>query len=168
MLSHSCFDCIFCIQSSYQDNLLFVGIDGQLLLLVFCMILYEIRWMFEGLQRLLRNNYRFTLSDKTRRNIRDSVADNCNAFDFLADQSAAVFGTEFSVTCSDLYGVYEWWCRDNALTALKRDSFISILKANANKWNISYDYNVINDQGKRVRGFKGMKTVYKVRPTVGV
>ena len=126
------------------------------------------RWMFEGLQRLLRNNYRFTLSDKTRRNIRDSVADNCNAFDFLADQSAAVFGTEFSVTCSDLYGVYEWWCRDNALTALKRDSFISILKANANKWNISYDYNVINDQGKRVRGFKGMKTVYKVRPTVGV
>ena len=124
--------------------------------------------MFEGLQRLLRNNYRFTLSDKTRRNIRDSVADNCNAFDFLADQSAAVFGTEFSVTCSDLYGVYEWWCRDNALTALKRDSFISILKANANKWNISYDYNVINDQGKRVRGFKGMKTVYKVRPTVGV
>lgn len=79
-------------------------------------------WMFEGFQRLLQNNYRFTLSDKTRRNIRDSVADNCNAFDYLADQSAAVFGTEFSVTCSDLYGVYEWWCRDNALTALKRDS----------------------------------------------
>ena len=126
------------------------------------------RWMFEGLQRLLRNNYRFTLSEKTRRNIRDSVADNCNAFDFLADQSAVVFGSEFSVTCSDLYGVYEWWCRDNALTALKRDSFISILKANAGKWNINYDYNVINDQGKRVRGFKGMKTVYKVRASVGV
>ena len=126
------------------------------------------RWMLEGLQRLLRNNYRFTLSEKTRRNIRDSVADNCNAFDFLTDQSAIVFGSEFSVTCSDLYGVYEWWCRDNALTALKRDSFISILKANAGKWNISYDYNVINDQGKRVRGFKGMKTVYKVRASVGV
>ena len=125
-------------------------------------------WMYAGLQRLLRNKYRFTLSEKTRRNIRDSVADNCNAFDFLADQSAVVFGSEYSVTCTDLYGVYEWWCRDNALTALKRDSFISILKANASKRSISYDYNVLNDQGKRVRGFKGMKTVYKIRASVGV
>ena len=66
------------------------------------------------------------------------------------------------------YAVYEWWCRDNALTALKRDSFITILKTNEARFDISYDFNVLNDQGKRVRGFKGVNTCYKVRASIAV
>jgi len=44
-------------------------------------------WMFKGLQRLQQNQYRFTLSDKTRRNIREAISDNCNVFDFMDDSS---------------------------------------------------------------------------------
>lgn len=126
------------------------------------------RWMFDGLQRLLQNNYQFTISERTRRNNREAVSENCNVFDFMADEGAIVYGESYSVTCSDFYAIYEWWCRDNALTALKRDSFISILKANEPKFGISYDFNVLNDKGKRVRGFKGVKTCYKVRASIAV
>lgn len=126
------------------------------------------RWMFDGLQRLLHNNYQFTISERTRRNNREAVSENCNVFDFMTDEGAVVYGKEKSITCSDFYAVYEWWCRDNALTALKRDSFITILKTNEARFGISYDFNVLNDQGKRVRGFKGVNTCYKVRASIAV
>lgn len=126
------------------------------------------RWMFDGLQRLLQNNYQFTISERTRRNNREAVSENCNVFDFMTDEGAVVYGKEKSITCSDFYAVYDWWCRDNALTALKRDSFITILKTNEARFGISYDFNVLNDQGKRVRGFKGVNTCYKVRASIAV
>ena len=47
------------------------------------------------------------------------------------------------------------------MTALKRDTFISWLKNNQKKFGISYDFNVINEKGKRVRGFKGIRTLMK-------
>ena len=127
-----------------------------------------LRWMFDGLQRLLQNNYQFTISERTRRNNREAVSENCNVFDFMTDEGAVVYGKEKSITCSDFYAVYEWWCRDNALTALKRDSFITILKTNETRFGISYDFNVLNDHGKRVRGFKGVNTCYKVRASIAV
>ncbi len=125
-------------------------------------------WMFEGVQRLLHNDYRFTISEKTRRNIHEAITENCNVHDFMADSDTVAFDKNYSVTCSDLYAVYECWCRDNALTALRRDTFITILKSNAARYAISYDFNVLNEHDKRVRGFKGMKTTYVMRPSIGV
>ena len=122
--------------------------------------------MFKGLQRLQQNQYRFTLSDKTRRNIREAISDNCNVFDFMDDSSAVVFDKGYSVTCTDLYAVYEYWCRENALTALRQDSFVIILRANEKRYSIAYDFNVLNEHGKRVRGFKGIKTVYRIRARI--
>lgn len=119
------------------------------------------RWIFDGLQRLIRNNYHFTISDKTKSNIAEALSDNCNIIEFLHDEKVVAMGDEYRVTGTNLYAAYLCWCGENALTALKRDTFISYLKTNQKKFGISYDCNIINEHGKRVRGFKGIKTLIK-------
>lgn len=126
------------------------------------------RWMFDGLRRLISNNFRFTISDKTKDNIAEALSDNCNIIEFLLDEKVVAMGDEYKVAGTDLYAAYMCWCGENALTALKRDTFISYLKTNQKKFGISYDYNVINEHDKRVRGFKGIKTLIKTTVNSGV
>ena len=112
-------------------------------------------WMFDGLQRLIQNNFQFTISEKTKLNIKEAMQDNCNIADFLSDADRVTFGEKLSVTSSALYGNYYSWCEENALTALKRETFITWLKQNEEKFKIHYSTN-IPQNGKKIRGFKGI------------
>lgn len=126
------------------------------------------RWIFDGLLRLKQNNFRFTVSQKTKLNIAEALSDNCNITEFLSDKSVVAFGENHQTTGADLYAAYSMWCGDNALTAMKRDSFIGWLKTNQKKFGISYEMNVIDERGNRVRGFKGIKTIKKLTSVLGV
>ena len=117
-------------------------------------------WMFEGLRRLIRNNFQFSVSEKTKKNVAEVMADNCNIIEFLNDESFITFGDNFEASGVDLYGGYLLWCSRNALTALKKDTFISWLHSNEQKYNIRYDTHIRNRNNERVRGFKGLKTSY--------
>ncbi|MCM1329532.1 MAG: DUF5906 domain-containing protein [Ruminococcus sp.] len=117
-------------------------------------------WIFEGLQRLISNNFRFTVSEKTKKNISEVMSENCNIIEFLADESYVEFANDFQTSSTEFYGGYVHWCGQNGLTALKQETFIGWLKTNSEKYKIKYDYNVINREGRRVRGFKGIKTCY--------
>lgn len=119
------------------------------------------RWMFDGLRRLISNNFRFTISDKTKSNIAEALSDNCNIIDFLNDNNTVIFGKEHSVSCTDLYAIYSYWCSDNALTALKRETFVNWLKTNEKKFRIAYTNHVKSSDGKNVRGFFGVRTIKK-------
>lgn len=110
-------------------------------------------WMLDGLRRLIKNNFRFTVSEKTRANVAEAVAENCNIVDFLAE--AAVFCESSAISSTTLHRVYCDWCEENALTALKRETFINWLKSNADKYNVRYSNNIY-ENGKRVRGFEGI------------
>lgn len=112
-------------------------------------------WMYDGLLRLLANNYRFTVSDRARQNVIETMQDNCNITEFMADTDKVMYGENLKVTSSALYGSYFSWCEDNAITALKRETFISWLKQNETEYNIKYDFNVPRGNS-RVRGFKGI------------
>ncbi len=114
------------------------------------------RWMFDGLMRLIGNNFKFTLSSNARQNVVDAMKENCNITDFLEDEDAVAYG-DFDVAGYDLYAAYSVWCGDNSTTALKRDTFIHYLRNNAHRLNISYENNVLTNDGKRVRGFRGIK-----------
>ena len=118
-------------------------------------------WMFEGLRRLLSNNFIFTVSEKTAGNMNELAAENCNISEFLNDETFIAFGDDYTVSSNELYGGYFQWCTMNGLTALKQETFIGWLKSNSLKYKISYSYNVINSQNKRVRGFKGIRTSFK-------
>ena len=126
------------------------------------------RWMFDGLLRLKQNHFRFTISDKTKGNIAEALSDNCNIIEFLHDDKVVELGENCRTTGTELHAAYCRWCEENAMTALKRDTFISYLKANQKKFSIVYDYNVPNEWGKRVRGFKGIKTLIKTNVDYGV
>ena len=110
-------------------------------------------WMLDGLRRLIKNNFRFTVSEKTKENVAEAVAENCNIVDFLAE--AAVLSESSSISSTTLHRVYCDWCEENALTALKRETFINWLKSNADKYSVRYSNNIY-ENGKRVRGFEGI------------
>lgn len=113
-------------------------------------------WMFLGLRRLIANSFRFTVSDRTRSNIDESFRDNCNVLDFLEESSMVRFGEKGSVSSNDLYYAYTCWCGDNALTAMKRDSFICWIRSNSDRFGIRYTNSIISSAGRKVRGFQGI------------
>lgn len=116
-------------------------------------------WMLEGLKRLIANNFRFTISERTKRNLSDMAADNCNIAEFLADGEYVYFGEEYEVSSNQLYGGYCHWCSVNGLTQLKQDTFTGWLKNHSQNYNISYTTNIKKDN-KHIRGFKGIRTSY--------
>lgn len=116
-------------------------------------------WMYDGLLRLIANNYHFTISDRARLNVKETVQDSCNIPEFLADADRVQFGEKLRVASSALYESYCKWCEDNALTALKRETFINWIKQNEGIYKIKYSYHV-SQGSKRVRGFSGMAIKY--------
>lgn len=125
-------------------------------------------WCFEGLKRLMANRFQFTISEQAKANLEEARQENCNVIRFLADESFVIVNDlNFCITCEDLMMVYEYWCRMNAETPLKRTSVINYIKTNSEKYGIRYNFNVVNDRGKRVRGFDGIKQAIKFE-NVGV
>jgi len=118
------------------------------------------RWMYDGLLRLIANNFRFTISDKAKMNVKETMQDSCNIIDFLEDGECVSYGDNYKVASSNLYNCYYLWCSANALTPLKRETFITWLRQNESDYNIKYDFNVPSGN-TRVRGFSGIKANYK-------
>ena len=121
-------------------------------------------WAFEGLQRLIRNNFSLTVSEKSRNAIREAKEENFNFELFLKDE--ATFSEEYEVTTADLYESYYIWCGDNGFTPFKRDTITKYLKNCSDKLNISYSEHCLGYNNRRARGFKGMKVKTKHVPTV--
>ncbi len=117
-------------------------------------------WIFDGLKRLINNNFRFTISEKTRRNVTEAMADNCNIIEFLSDKGYIEFGTDFQESTTNLYSGYIDWCHKNLLTELKKDTFSSWLKANSEKYNIRFSTHIKTDN-REVRGYKGIHSRFR-------
>lgn len=112
-------------------------------------------WMFFGLRRLLDNDFRFTISEKTKQNLSDAQAENCNIIQFMADREYIEYGN-FTISGAELYSAYTLWCFRNTMEAIKKQIFIKWLKGNQSKLKISDDGNVVDSSGHRVRGFRGL------------
>ena len=117
-------------------------------------------WMFEGLKRLINNNYKFTVSEKTKKNVSEVMADNCNIIEFLSDKGYIEFGTDFQESTTNLYSGYIDWCHKNLLTELKKDTFSSWLKANSEKYNIRFSTHIKTDN-REVRGYRGIRSRFR-------
>ena len=57
------------------------------------------------------------------------------------------------------------WCEENSLTPLKSRSFSDAMVANAVRFGLEYCNNVVNTEGRRVRGFKGIQAIVQPRMT---
>ena len=117
-------------------------------------------WMFNGLQRLIANNFTFTISDRTKRNIELLTEELCNIQEFLKDKNYVEFGSDNSCASKELYSSYEEWCDLNALSPFKLKPFIHWLKDNAERLDIQYSSHIVYGKSTDVRGFKGLKVMH--------
>ena len=115
-------------------------------------------WAFEGLQRLVKNGFQFTESDRAKRN-RELVKRDNNVFDFLESEGYIRLKADACTSSKELYEIYKMWCEENSLNAIKARGFSDALIANQRRYNLEHTNNIINSSGRRVRGFVGIEAL---------
>ena len=116
-------------------------------------------WAFEGLQRLVKNGFQFTESDRAKRNRELVKRDNNNVFDFLESEGYIRLKADACTSSKELYEVYKMWCEENSLNAIKSRGFSDALIANQRRYNLESTNNIVNSSGRRVRGFVGIEAL---------
>ena len=116
-------------------------------------------WAFEGLQRLVANNFKFTESDRIRANRETVKRDNNNIFDFMESEGYIRYTPEGKIPASELYQIYEMWCRENAMAAFKSRSFSDAMVAHHTKFGLTRTNTILNSAGRRVWGYVGVEAV---------
>lgn len=118
-------------------------------------------WALAGLQRLIRNGFQFTLSDRASANMDAAVADGNNIVEFMKSQGYFQFKADSEVSSKDFYDVYRIWCEDNALNPLAQKTLCSYLKQNESTYNLEYTNKVHIGGGRYARGFLGIEVLQR-------
>lgn len=116
-------------------------------------------WALEGLKRLIANNYVFTESERMITNRETVRSSSCNAIDFLSSEGFIEYKEGSCITSKELYEVYVYWCDENALVPMKMKSFLDVIAEQSSKFPIERSNNIKNPDGKRVRGYIGIKRI---------
>ena len=124
-------------------------------------------WAFEGLQRLVRQNFKFTESSRIKENRENVKRDNNNVLEFLESEGYIHFQAEASASSKELYESYRLWCEENSMTALKNRSFSDAMIAVQTKYNLVHCNTIKNSAGRRVWGFTGVTVITKPSYTDG-
>ncbi|SEH78178.1 putative DNA primase/helicase [Ruminococcus flavefaciens] len=122
-------------------------------------------WCLEGLERLIANDFEFTISDQAKENLRRSERESNNIIPFMESEHDFKYDAVGQIHSQELYWAYQSWCRLNSLDELSRRTFTGYLKSHADDYNITYTENAVNEQGRRARGFIGMRYTYRP-PTI--
>ena len=118
-------------------------------------------WCLEVLRRLIANDYRFTLSERTRENMAEAVSDGNNAVDFMRSEGYIRLKADAEASSREIYAVYKLWCDDNALNPLSQRSFCLYLAENQDTYNIEQTNKIYLPGGRRVRGFIGIELLQR-------
>ena len=116
-------------------------------------------WAFEGLKRLVANNFKFTESERTKQNREAVKRDNNNIFDFMESEGYIRIKEGVSISSKELYEIYKMWCDENSLVPLKARSFSDSLIAAQGRYKIEHCNTVKNAAGRRVWGFSGVEAI---------
>lgn len=124
-------------------------------------------WAFEGLQRLIRQNFKFSESSRIKVNRENVKRDNNNVLEFLESEGYIRFRTDANTSSKELYDCYRLWCEENSMTALKSRSFSDALIAVRAKYSLEHCNTIKNSAGRRVWGFTGIEVITKASYTDG-
>lgn len=113
-------------------------------------------WCLEGLHRLLKNNYKFTISEKAARNLKEAMEDSNNSIAFMESDGYVRLEKGTMATSKSLYTAYCKWCEDNMEKPMSAKSLTGYLKQNEKVYSIKYSTNISVDSGKSARGFQGI------------
>lgn len=118
-----------------------------------------ILWCLAGLHRLIDNNYKFTVSERSAQIKKELIGEDNNIVGFLASTGYIQFDPQARSTSAKLYEVYKKWCYDNAEKALAATTFTKYLHRNAKELGITENKNIPFEGTKYARGFNGIKTI---------
>ena len=118
-------------------------------------------WALEGLRRLIRNDFQFTLSHRAKANMEAAVADGNNIVEFMKSEGYFRLKADAESSSRAFYDVYRLWCEDNAVNPLGQKSFTNFLKQNEQTYNLEYTNKVHIGGGRFARGFLGIELVQR-------
>lgn len=119
-------------------------------------------WALDGLYRLFVNDFRFTISQRARNNMLESIADGVNIVEFMDAKGYFSFDPMGRATSRLLYRAYRDWCEDNSLTPLGSKTFSAYLKQNGTDYGLEYTTNIPIGNGRHARGFRGIRVCSRV------
>lgn len=112
-------------------------------------------WMVAGLIRLIEQNFQFTISNKTKQNLREIYFESNNMEEFLRDTTRLTYGAEEQITSRRLCLIYRKWCEDNGVRPTGDYQFLGWLKENGERFGIAFTRS-IHEGDAYYRGFKGV------------
>lgn len=124
-------------------------------------------WCLAGLQRLISNDYRFSISNRAAETMESIRRSNDNILEFLASSGYIRFCEGAESSSKELYQAYKQWCDDNAYHSFNANRLSSELTQNAARYHIEATNNIHLSSGKRVRGFKGIQVITHISPVYG-
>lgn len=116
-----------------------------------------LNWCLEGLLRLIRNKFKFTISEKSKQLVDDLKEESTNIIEFMNNHNKVGYATTGRCSTKDLYKCYYDWVKSNYDNSKPYGErfFSSYLKANAATFNIE-ESRTIKKDNQYVRGFLGI------------
>lgn len=115
------------------------------------------KWCFEGLKRLIKNDYNFTINEKIKATQENMKKSSFNFIDFLENSNYIKFTKSGKITSADLCLTYAIWCTDNKEERFKDATILQYLRQNQKKYNVKPSNHIKNERDRIVRGFKGIR-----------
>lgn len=113
-------------------------------------------WCIEGLERLIVQDFKFTMSRRARENLLRSMAQSNNIPEFLRSEGYITFREDAEVTSKALYECYQKWCMDNVHVPLRPSTFWAFLNQNLQTYQITPTRSILIGNEKYARGYKGI------------
>ena len=117
-------------------------------------------WLLEGLNMLIQNNWQITISERTKEKSEDFKRENDSVTLFLTECRGICIEEGERAHSRSLYTAYERFCDENALTALREQSFLNVLRTKGRRFHIhrlSNPFSLRTPSGSLLaRGFEGI------------
>ncbi len=119
-------------------------------------------WCLEGLKRLIKNEFHFTISERTLQNQAELRREEDSILDFFESEGYITFDKNAIATTKELYEAYCLWGNDNLIKIRSESSFSKELRQRADKLGLKYLKNASIDN-KTARGYKGICAIHTLK-----
>ena len=115
-------------------------------------------WALQGLERLMKNNFKFHVSERTKQNIEMQKRESDSILDFIESDAVTVDGNPARcIEVRKLYEAYQNWCYNNMKVAKSERTFYKWLTNNAARYGLkSVDHVPKTDGSRGNRGYRGI------------
>jgi putative DNA primase/helicase len=114
-------------------------------------------WLLEGLGRFYANNCSFTISERAKANLRETMRDADPIEDFLDSKGYLTYDPNGKVTTADLYEAFRQYCEDNLYHGMNDATFRRRIRDPLQQRGVYATNCVLNHGRKEVRGYVGVR-----------